>query len=59
MTEKKKKGLLRKLFGGNASCCEIQLEEVDESRSSGAGDGEKQDRAQGGCCSADKRATKR
>lgn len=57
MTEKKKKGLLRKLFGGNASCCEIQLEEVDESRSSG--DGEKQDRAQGGCCSADKQAPKR
>lgn len=57
MTEKKKKGLLQKLFGANSSCCKIQLEEVDESPS--PGDGEKQDCAQAGCCSADKQAPKR
>ncbi|MBR9986891.1 MAG: hypothetical protein KFF68_13370 [Desulfosarcina sp.] len=57
MTEKKEKGLLQKLFGANSSCCKIQLEEVDESPSSK--DGEKQDRAQAGCCSADKRVPKR
>ncbi len=29
MAEEKKKGFLRKLFGGNPGCCSIQLEEVE------------------------------
>lgn len=55
MAEEKKKGLLKRIFGGGSDCCNIELEETGPEQKKNEGNNalEKQENRKGGCCSID------
>ena len=55
MTETKKDGLFKRLFGGKKTgCCDIKIEEVEQQTN----EEKPESTPSSGCCSSDKRQTK-